>query len=719
MPGVFKGAGSAALANTLKDVNGIKSTAINTRTGSVLVFYNPQAVSEKVIWNVLQAAMPLAALSAGGGIECRRSSALPSCAGSGAEAAEKANAACRRNSAGALRAKRNKAGANGKSNQDLAWSYIAYQLLRFFTPPVLKPFKTIVAALPFFVAGIKSLARLKLDVAALDAAAVAASIAQGNINSASTLIMLLKTGEYLESWAKQRSRENLAEALSLKVGQVWVKSTDGVERQIPYDELQQDDIVVLRAGALIPVDGAVIEGRATINEAALTGEPLGSEKGPGSVVYAGTVMEEGELVVRVRSKGGATRYEQIINMIEEGYGAKSDTELRANKMADNAAPFSFAAAALTFLFTGNARKAAAVLSVDYSCAIKLSTPLAFLAAIREGLQNGVFFKGGAPLEKFALCDTIVFDKTGTLTTATPVVERVIPYNGFNETSALKIAACLEEHFPHPVAKAVVSEARARKVRHREEHSTVKYITAHGIATEYQGKHTIIGSRHFIGEDEGVDLSVAKKDEEAAAQDGYSILYLAQEHKLAALLLIKDPVRKEAAEVIAMLRALGIKRMYLLSGDNNNTAERIARQLSFDGGRGELLPQDKSAIVKHLRERGCRVAFAGDGMNDSPAMSAAYVGIAMKDSADLARETADITLKESSLYPLVIARLMSQKLIKRTRANTKAAIILNSAFILLGLLEKSNSGSNRSVWLHNLTTLALSMNAMRPLLGAKE
>jgi Cu2+-exporting ATPase len=692
MPGAFNGTDAAALANALNGLPGVKSVSPNPRTGSVLVSYNALSVSEEAIWQALRE------------FEWPKPAAPAQNAG-GSGAAH--GGVARRRS----------------SNADLGWSYIGYQLFRFFTPPALKPLVTALGAVPFFVAGLKSLAAGRLDVPVLDAAAVGASLAQNaatsRFNSASTLIMLLKTGEYLEAWAKQRSRENLAAALSLNVGQVWVRGADGIEKQIPYAELRQGDEVVLRSGGLIPVDGAVLEGRAAVNEAALTGEPLAREKCAGATVHAGTVIEEGELVVRVRSKGGDTRYEQIIRLIEEGEGTKADTEVKANRIADKAVPFTFAIAALTLLVSRNPRKAASVLSVDYSCAIKLSTPLAFLAAVREGLQNGVFFKGGAPLENFAACDTIIFDKTGTLTQAAPALLRVIPYNGFTETTALKIAACLEEHFPHPVAKAVVAAALARNVHHNEEHSQVKYIAAHGIATEYQNRHTVIGSRHFIGEDEGIDLSIAQKDEEEAARAGFSTLYLAQEKKLAALLLIKDPVREEAAEVIAMLRALGIKRMYLLSGDNKNTASRIARELDLDGGRGALLPQDKTAIVRRLRERGCRVAFVGDGMNDSPAMSAANVGIAMKDGADLARETADITLKEASLYPLVAARLMAQRVLKRVEGNTHAAIVLNSAFILMGLLENpvlgNAAGSSRSVWLHNLTTLALSINAMRPVL----
>ncbi|MDR2500813.1 MAG: heavy metal translocating P-type ATPase [Treponema sp.] len=668
-PGALNRYDTAGLAQELGAIRGVKQVSLNPRTGGILLYYDRAAGSEA------QTRQGLADLDAAPYL-LRRPAAR---------------------------------------REEPVWSYIAYQLVRALTPPALKPAVTVLGSLPFFAAALKSLARPRLDVPVLDAAAIGASLAQGNTKAASTLIMLLKTGEYLEAWAKQRSRKNLTAALSLKPASVWVRPEAGLDRELPFDLLRPGDRVILRTGALIPIDGEVLEGRALVNEAAMTGEPLGVEKVPGSSIHGGTVIEEGELLVRTLKKGADTRYERIIQLIEDSEGAKADTEIKANRAAGRAVPFTFAAAALTWLFSRNFRKTAAVLSVDYSCAIKLATPLAFLTGIREGLGNGVFFKGGAPMEKFAAVDTVVFDKTGTLTQASPALARIIPYDGFSETSALKIAACLEEHFPHPVAKAVVAEALARGVRHREEHSQVKYIAAHGVASAYQGKHTVIGSRHFIGEDEGVDLSLAGEDEKAAAQEGCSVLYLAQEKKLAALLLIKDPLRPEAPEVVAMLRSLGVKWIYLLSGDNQKTAERIIQELSLDGGRGELLPQDKTAMVAYLRERGRTVAFVGDGMNDSPAMSAADVGIAMKDGADLAREVADITLKESSLYPLVIARLMAQRVIGRIHANTRAAIVLNSFFILMGLLENpvsGGAGGSRSVWLHNLTTLALSLNAMR-------
>jgi Cu2+-exporting ATPase len=658
----------------LSEFRGVKKAVINPRTGSILILYDIQAVSRADIFNLVKDMTPLP---------------FPSPKSSREE------------------------------KDSLAWPYIGYQLFRVFLPPALKPLFTILGALPFFLAGLKSMVHFTIDVPLLDASAIGVSLAQGNINSASTLMMLLKTGRYLEAWAKQRSRENLTAGLSLNVGQLWIRK-NGKNEQIPYSQVRPGDAVILQAGALIPVDGQTLEGTAIVNEAALTGEPRGVEKRSGSAVHAGTVIEEGEILVEVRKKGEDTRYKQIIRLIEESETAKAGTEIRAVKIADRAVPFSFAAAALTALLTGNPQKAASVLQVDYSCAIKLATPLAFISAIREGLANGVFFKGGAPMEALAASDVIVFDKTGTLTKATPAVDRIVAYHSFSERKVLKIAACLEEHFPHPVAKAVVAEALYQNVQHREEHSTVKYIAAHGIATEYQGKHTVIGSRHFVGEDERIDLAIAKDAEETAEQEGNSVLYLAQEGKLAGVLLIKDPLRDEAPEVIAMLRKLGVKKIYLLSGDSNRTARRIVNTLSLDGGRGELLPADKMFLIRELKAQGCKVAFVGDGMNDSPAMSAADVSIAMKDGADLAREVADITLKEPSLYPLVIARLMSERIMKRIRSNTAAAIGLNSAFILLGLLggggsNREETGSSQAVWLHNLTTLALSMNAMRPLI----
>ncbi|QQO08721.1 heavy metal translocating P-type ATPase [Breznakiella homolactica] len=653
-------------AHALSEIPGIRSAEINPRTGSFLLYYDDTLLPEGAVKTILEN-LPLD------------------------------------------RFPRNDAKENEHS---LGWSYIGYLLYRFLQPAWLRPFLTVIGAVPFLIAGVKSLIRGKLTVDVLDASAITVSLAQKNYSSASTLTLLLKTGEYLERWAKQRSRENLVSGISLNVGQVWVRK-DGEDIQIPYSQLKPGDRIVLRAGTVIPVDGEVHEGDALVNESSMTGEPLAAARSAGDSVHAGTVIAEGELIVRVLRMGEDTRYQRIVQLIHESEAAKSKTEARANEIADKVVPFSFIAAGLTYLLTRSPMKAASVLSVDYSCAIKLSTPLVFLAAMREGLANGVFFKGGAPMETLAEVDTIVFDKTGTLSRAVPEVAGVVPFNGYSQREVLKIAACLEEHFPHPVAKAVVRRALEEKVEHKEEHTNVKYIVAHGIATEYKGRHTVIGSRHFVYEDEAVDISAAAEEEEKAAARGFSVLYLARENVLAGIILIHDPVREEAAEVIAMLRQTGIQRIYMLTGDNRRTAARVSEELGLDGFLGEVLPNEKAEIIRNLKNRGCSVAVVGDGMNDSPAMSAADVGIAMKDGADLAQDVADITLKDPSLYPLVIARLMAQRSMKRIRTNTVSAIAINSALIIMGIA--GNGTTDRSVWLHNLTTLGISMNSMRPLL----
>jgi Cu2+-exporting ATPase len=660
----IRGRGLEELSRNIADIPGVRSAALNPRTGSILLYYDPALLNVSGLYTVLLR-IDLSPLVSG----------------------------------------------KTEKPKSPGWSYIGYQLFRFFRPPALKPLFTIAGALCYIAAALRSLYRLKIDIPLLDGSVILLSLLEKDYDTASTLMMLLRTGQYLEDWARVRSREKLALLISLNMGQVWIRKDDRDE-QIPYSRLEKGDLVVLRAGSLIPVDGKVAEGSALVNESSMTGEPLAAFRTPGATVHAGTVIEEGELVVELVRKGEDTRFQKIVQLIEESEAAKAKIESRAYELANKAVPFSFIVAALAALISGNFKKAQTTLSIDYSCAIKLSTPLVFLSAMREGLRNGVFFKGSAPMEAFAAVDTVIFDKTGTLTKAAPVLLRIIPYNGYNANEVLKIAACLEEHFPHPVAKSVVRHALEMGVEHREKHSTVKYIAAHGIATEYEGQHTVIGSRHFISEDEGIDISVSAGDEAAAVAEGRSVLYLARNGKMAGLLVIDDPPREEAAEVIAMLRKLGIKRIYLLSGDNKRTTERIARNLGVDGFRGELLPQEKTDLVKALKEKGCVVAVVGDGMNDSPAMSAADVGIAMKDGADLAQNVADITLRDPSLYPLVIARIMSERAIKRIHDNTVAAIGINCALTLMSFF--GNFTTTNSVWLHNLTTLAVSLNSMRPL-----
>jgi Cu2+-exporting ATPase len=665
-PGALGRCGHTGLARAVADIPLVKSAAVNPRTGSILIYHE----------------------------------------GDGS-AAEKISAAL-----GAIRLEEFPRRDGPPAPPSLGWSYIGYHIYRLLQPKSLKPFLAFIAALPYFAAGLRSLAAGKMDIELLDASAIGIAMIQKNFASASTLIMLLKTGAYLEKWAKLRSRESLEAAISLNVDRVWVRGPHGDE-EVPYSGLKIGDRVIIRAGSMIPVDGEVEEGNALVNESSMTGEPLSAARSAGDTVHAGTVIEEGELLVRVARKGEDTRFEKILRLIREAETAKARAETKANEIADKVVPFNFIAAFLACMATGSLTKASAALSVDYSCAIKLSTPLVFLSAMKEGLHNGVFFKGGAPLETLAKANTIVFDKTGTLTKAAPRIDAVIAYNGYTEHTVLKIAACLEEHFPHPVAKAVVRHAVEKNTEHKEEHAAVKYIVAHGIATEYRGKHTVIGSRHFISEDEGVDISPAASDEEAATLRGCSALYLAQGGLLAGMILIHDPVREEAREVIAMLRHLGVRHFVMLTGDNKRAAERAARELGIDCFRGEALPQEKAGYVNLLKEKGHVVAVVGDGMNDSPALAAADVGIAMKDGADLARNVADITLRESSLYPLVVARLMSGAAMKRIRGNTISAIGINSLFMFLSIFGGISPGA--SVWLHNLTTLGISLGSMRPLL----
>ncbi|MDR1306571.1 MAG: heavy metal translocating P-type ATPase [Treponema sp.] len=657
------------IARLIADTGGVLSASVNPLSGSVLVYFDPSIISLSGVAAVL------------------RGLAAPRVQGTGAV-----------------------------GNRQPPYVFAAAQLLRFFYPPALRPLFTVLTALPFLIRGLRSLGGLRMDVPLLDASAVTLNLIQGDYRSASTLTALLKTGEYLEEWAKYRSRENLAEKLSVHIGNVWLRRGKE-DREIPCSQLQVGDRIVIRTGAMVPVDGRVVSGGAMVNEASMTGEALAALREKGASIHAGTVVEEGEIVVEVRKKGEDTRYQKILAMIAQSENSKADTELNARRFADRLVPFSFLTAGATVLFSGNLEKARAVLSVDYSCPIKLSTPLVFLSGIREGLNNGVFFKGGASMEALAKVDTIVFDKTGTLTKAAPALIKTITYGGFDERQALKTAACLEEHFPHPVAKSIVRYAKDRGIEHREEHNTVKYIAAHGIVTEYQGKRTVIGSRHFIREDEHIDISAAAGDEAVLGGQGKSLLYLAVDGVLAAVFVIDDPPREEAAEVVAMLRRLGLKRLYLLSGDNKSSVERIAKGLGLDSFRGELLPDEKAEIIRSLRKRGLTVAMVGDGINDSPAMAAADVGIAMKEGADLSRETADITLKSPSLYPLVIARLIAERAIGRIRTNIGLAVGINSALMLAGVL--GNSAGSTSMVLHNLSTLLLSLNSMRPFLPGED
>jgi Cu2+-exporting ATPase len=601
---------------------------------------------------------------------------------------------------------------SGPPAKSIGWAYIGYHLFRLLQPKKTKWFFTAVGCIPLIFKGLRVLTAFKLDISVLDAAALVAAFLRKDFKSASTLKMLLVTGDYLEQWAKQRSKESLIQAVSLNIGDIWVKRNGALEL-IPYSEVGEGDLAAIYTGSLVPVDGEVVSGTAMVNESSLTGEMLAVPKTCGDTVHAGTAVEEGELLVKVKGKGVETRFQKIIELLQESEASKAEVETKANRFANKVVPFNFAIAALTFLITRSPIKTSSALSVDYSCAVKLSTPLVFLSAMREALAGGVFFKGGQAIEALSYVDTIVFDKTGTLTEASPKVEKIVAYNGFSERQVLKISACLEEHFPHPVAKAVVRCALERKVRHKEEHSEVKYILAHGIATEYHTKHTVIGSKHFVSEDESVDVSAAAEAEQAAGASGHSLLYLAQTGVLIGVLIISDPIRPEAEETVRMLRAAGIKEFYMLTGDNTRAARRVSEKLGIENYRGELLPNEKAEIVKSLKESGRNVAVVGDGMNDSPALSYAHVGIAMKGSSDIAEQVSDITLKNESLYTLVIARLIAERSMKRIKYNNIAAVAINSVLMFLGVTGLLSTQS--SVWLHNLTTLTISLNSMKNLL----
>jgi Cu2+-exporting ATPase len=661
----------SGLAGLLDDIPGMTGASVNPVSGSILVFYKKEEISLSDLMAVLRNIDP---------------PETQVCA--------------------------------PREKRQPPYVFAAGILLRLLCPPPLKPLLTVFTAIPFFSRGLHSLAGMRMDVPLLDASAIALHLVFRDYSSAGTLMILLKTGEYLEEWATYRSRENLAEKLSVHIGNVWVRR-EGRDEEIPESLLELGDQIIVRTGAMIPVDGLVISGSAMVNEASMTGEALAVLRRKDHSVHAGTVVEEGEILVEVREKGEDTRFQKILSLIAQTEAAKAGAELSANALADRLVPFSFFMASFTALLFRSLEKARSLLSVDYSCPIKLSIPLVFLAAIREALNNGVFFKGGASMEAFAGVDTIVFDKTGTLTRAAPSLDRIITYHGFTENEVLKIAACMEEHFPHPVAKSVVRYAKKQGIEHREEHTTVQYIAAHGIVTGYRGREpqtqlrTVIGSRHFIHEDEHIDISPAEKDEIAVSSEGKSPLYLAVDGVLAAVFVIDDPPREEAREVIEMLRRLGIKRFYLFSGDNRRSTERIAKKTGVDACRGELLPAEKTALIKSLRRRGLVTAMVGDGINDSPAMAAADAGIAMKEGADLSREVADITLKSPNLYPLVIARLVAQRAIKKINRSIGLAVGINSVLMLLSIFGKVTGSA--SMILHNITTLALSLNSIRPLL----
>lgn len=580
-----------------------------------------------------------------------------------------------------------------------------------FFPTPLRIARVVWHMIPFLSKGLRCLGRRRIKVELLDALSIGISVFRRDFGTAGTVMFLLEIGELLEDWTRKKSVADLAESLSLHVDRVWLKTPAG-DVLTPIDQIRPGDQVVVRAGGVIPLDGVVAQGEATINQASLTGESVPVAKRPGSAVYAGTVVEEGECILDVKQASGQGRYDQIVEMIQRSEQMKSATEAKASNLADILVPFTFAGSLLSFALTRNVTRALSVLMVDFSCALKLAMPLAVLSAMREAGREHITVKGGKFLEAVAKADTIVFDKTGTLTHACPRVAEVVPFNGKDEAEMLRLAACLEEHFPHSMANAVVEEARRRGLRHEERHATVEYLVAHGIASSVDREQVRIGSAHFIFEDE---QCVIPEDEQAkfdALSPAFSQLYLAIDGVLSAVICISDPLREEAKDVLSALRGLGVKNAVMLTGDSPRTAAAIAEQLGVDDFRAGVLPSDKADYVAALRREGHTVLMVGDGINDSPALSEADAGIAISDGAAIAREIADITIAADSLWELVRLRELSMALLHRIQNNYRFVIGFNGALIGLGVAGVLPPAT--SAMLHNLSTLAVSLHSMSAL-----
>ncbi|CAI3239952.1 heavy metal translocating P-type ATPase [uncultured Desulfovibrio sp.] len=585
-----------------------------------------------------------------------------------------------------------------------------YIFVRPLLPFALRIVTAVAAAVPFLCKGVGALLHGRLSVDVLDAAAIGASLVMRDFRTVSMLTVLLGLGETLEYWTRRRSMATLTESLALNVENVWLL-VDGTEVSVPLSQVREGDLVVVRDGGSIPVDGEVVEGCALVNQSSMTGEPLGVRRTPGATVYAGTAVEEGRLVIRAKSVGDGTRLRQVVRFIEESEALKAGIQGKYERLADMAVPFTFGLFGLVWLLTRNFRRASAVLLVDYSCALKLATPLAVLAAMREGARHGMAIKGGRYLEALSEADTVVFDKTGTLTQASPAVAGVFPAPGFQRDEVLRVMACLEEHFPHPVARAVVRQAAQEGLQHEEEHARVDYVVAHGVASTLHNKKIRVGSRHYVEHDEGVDLSPLREEMERQSAMGRSLLFMSEDDRVAGMVAIEDPLRPEAPRVVQCLQDLGVKRVLMLTGDDERTARAVAASVGIKEFRAQVLPADKARIVQELTAQGCKVLMVGDGINDAPALSASHVGVAMSDGTDLAREVANVLLTHPSLEGLVSARLLGQRTLQRIRYNFAATMTLNSLFLLGGMFMVLGPGL--SALLHNLTTLGVALNAMRP------
>lgn len=606
-------------------------------------------------------------------------------------------------------------------NQEYKEKLIQKVLTRFatktFLPAPVRAVYTSVQAIRYIVKGIHCLVfKRKLHVEVLDATAISVSLLRRDFNTAGSVMFLLGVGELLEEWTHKKSVGDLARSMSLNVEKVW-KKVDGTEVFVPLSDVTAGDELTVHMGTVIPLDGVVVSGEAMINQASMTGESQPVRKEPGSYVYAGTALEEGEITFKVEKSAGSTRYERIVQMIEDSEKLKSSVEGKASNLADALVPWSLGGTALTYLLTRNATKALSILMVDFSCALKLAMPVSVLSAIREAGSFKITVKGGKFLEAVAEADTIVFDKTGTLTEAKPIVAKVISFNGYSENELLRIAACLEEHFPHSMAKAVVNAAKERHLDHEEMHTKVEYIVAHGISTTIEGKKAVIGSHHFIFEDEKCTIPEGMEDRFENLPEEYSHLYLAIQNELAAVICIEDPLRKEAAQVVEQLREAGLSKIVMMTGDSDRTAKAIAKRVGVDEYYSEVLPEDKANFVEREKQAGRKVIMIGDGINDSPALSAADVGIAISEGAEIAREVADITVGADDLKEIVKLKRLSDALMQRIRRNYRIIVGFNTGLIVCGVTGVLPPTT--SALLHNTSTLVIGLQSMKNLLDESE
>lgn len=601
---------------------------------------------------------------------------------------------------------------NRKYEEKLFFSVTGMVMRKIFLPTPLAIARSIAKSIPYIVKGLLALKNGKLQVETLDGVAITTSIIRRDFDTASSIMFLLNIGETLEEWTRKKSINDLARSMSLNIDKVWLKN-DGKEIQVGVNQVLAGDHIIVRNSEIIPLDGKVIEGEMTVNQSIMTGESEPVVKSPGGYVYAGTVVEEGECIIEVTKTAGSGKFDQIVKMIEESEKLKSDTEAKAYRLADKLVPYSLLGAGITYLLTRNATKALSFLMVDYSCAMKLSMPLAVLSAIKECREHRISVKGGKFMEAMAEADTLVFDKTGTLTHATPTLMDVVSFEGRDPDEMLRIAACLEEHYPHSVANAIVKGAKDKGLDHDELHSKVEYIVAHGISSSIDNEHVVIGSYHFVMEDEGCIIPEDEAYKLDEINREYSRIFMAIGGRLAAVLCIFDPLREEAAEVIKSLHELGFKKICMMTGDNKKNAQAVAAKLSLDEFCAEVLPEDKAEFVKNERQKGHKVVMIGDGVNDTPALSEADVGIAILDGAPIAREIADITIASDDLHQLITLRKISTALMKRIKANYRFILGFNSALIAGGLFGVMNPAS--SALLHNGSTILTGLKSMTNLL----